>query len=440
MIPKQSDDNHDSVAGLPKLVESLRKKARTRQALTRYDFYRTGTGDTKMDDVSEFAQRAATEFLERQKTARDQHKLGILAPEVENVVKAAFYASLVPDEGRWPSATLMSYQKGCETQFHFLFPEPADPSPHEIAKLAHAVDTGSHICCICNDGKVKLGGIHVTRLNDHLELGYAAFRIANPLKLIIRGPGHIEFSVGGTALVYKSGQISEESLVICGVVMKNLAQTITNELRELTDGTIEIIPDIMNDLLGAIVRLGHGGLILFADSPKKNHFSPHRELLWCDLLNEALLQYCDVVTDAIKAAGGRDALLNLAGRGVSTPGLLNIALTVIKLEKAIRTIAHLANVDGAIVFDNSLRVAAFNAIIDRTLQPSNSCLIDARGITIDEPEIMKHRGSRHQSALLYAKSNPNSFAFAISQDGSVSAFHNKGNRTVLCEIGMRVLE
>src|SRR5438552_17365297 len=146
-----------------------------------------------MEDIGEFAQRAATEFLERQRTAQDQHKLGLLAPEVEKLLKAAFYASLIPDEGRWPSVTLMSYRKGCEMQFHFLFAEPADPTPLEIAKLAHAVERGSHICCMCHEGRVRLGGIHVTRLNDHPELGYAAFRIANPLTLVIRPPGQIEF-------------------------------------------------------------------------------------------------------------------------------------------------------------------------------------------------------------------------------------------------------
>ena len=78
--------------------------------------------DAQMD-IGEFAQRAATEFAERQKTAQEKHKLGLLAPEVEKLVKAAFYASLIPDEGRWPSVTLMSYRKGCEMQFHFLFPD-----------------------------------------------------------------------------------------------------------------------------------------------------------------------------------------------------------------------------------------------------------------------------------------------------------------------------
>ncbi len=393
-----------------------------------------------MDDIGEFAQRAATEFLERQKTAQDQHKLGLLTPEVEKLVKAAFYASLVPDERRWPSATLMSYRKGCETQFHFLFSEPADPTPHEIAKLAHAVDPGSHICCLCDKGRVRLGGIHVTRLNDHPELGYAAFRIANPLKLVIRRPGQIEFSAGGTALVYNAGQITEESLLKYSVIVEHLATAVANELRELTHGTVEIVPDIINDLAGAIVRLGHGGMILVASPPKKDHFSPRKELLWCDLLNQVLLKYWGVVASAIEAAGGRAKLLDLAERGESTPGLLNIALSVTMLEKAIETIAHLAGVDGAIVFNNSLRVGAFNAIIDRTLQAPKCRLVNEGGFEIEDTEIMKHRGSRHQSALLYARSIPNSFAFVISQDGSVSAFHNRGDGTVICEIGMRVLE
>jgi hypothetical protein len=393
-----------------------------------------------MDDISEFAQRVASEFLGRQETAQEHHKLGLLEPEIEKLVKSAFYASLLPDEGRWPSVTLMSYRKGCETQFHLLFPKPLDPTPQELAKLAHAVDPRSHICCICDEGRGRLAGIHLTRLNDHPELGYSTFRIANPLKLVIRKPGYIEFSAGGTALVYKAGQITEESLLQHSTVVGHLARAVANELLELTHGTVESIPDIMNDLVGGIVRLGHGGMILVADTPKKSHFSPHRELLWCDLLNQVLVQYWDVVARAIESAGGEAKLHEFAERGISTSGQLNVALAVIKLEKAIETIAHLAGVDGAIVFNNALRVGAFNAIIDRTLQAPICRLVDQRGIEIQDAEIMKHRGSRHQSALLYAKSIPNSFAFVISQDGSVSAFHNRGDGTVICEIGMRVLE
>jgi hypothetical protein len=66
--------------------------------------------------------------------------------------------------------------------------------------------------------------------------------------------------------------------------------------------------------------------------------------------------------------------------------------------------------------------------------------VDQHGLERRREDILRNRGSRHQSALFYAEHVPNSFAFVISQDGGVSAFHNPGDGTVVCEMGMRVLD
>jgi DNA integrity scanning protein DisA with diadenylate cyclase activity len=153
-----------------------------------------------------------------------------------------------------------------------------------------------------------------------------------------------------------------------------------------------------------------------------------------------LIQYWNVVADAVAEAGGQARLVELARQGRPTAGLLNITKAVLMIEKAIGTIAHLAGIDGAIVFTSSLRIGAFNAIIDRTIQSPTCFLADIDGKAIDENDFLQHRGSRHQSALLYTKSIPGSFAFVISQDGSVSAFHNKDGTTVIYQTDMRVLE
>jgi len=216
---------------------------------------------TEMADIGEFAQQAAGRFLESQQGIQERFNLNLPRRAVEEFIKTIFYASMIPDEGRYPSACLMSYCKGSERGFHFLFNNLLQPSAQEIAKLAHATAPGSHICCICDGGKIQLGGIHVTVLNEMREFGYSSSGVANPLKLLIRGPGHIEMSTGGIALVYKSGEITEANLFQHSNVVRSLAGVVAQELQELTQGTVESLEDIFNGLAKAIVMLGHGGML-----------------------------------------------------------------------------------------------------------------------------------------------------------------------------------
>jgi hypothetical protein len=120
---------------------------------------------------------------------------------------------------------------------------------------------------------------------------------------------------------------------------------------------------------------------------------------------------------------------------------MNVASATDQLENCIQSIANLSGMDGAIVLTYGCNVGAFNAIIDRQENPEAAPrLIDVKGDEIDYKKAFAHRRSRHQSALLYAHSVPDSFVFVISQDGSISAFHNPGDGTVVCEFGLRPMK
>jgi len=393
-----------------------------------------------MADIGEFAQQATDRFLESQRGIQERFNLRLPRRAVEEFIKAAFYASMIPDERRYPSVCLMSYRAGYERAFHFLFKHLPQPSAQEIAKLAQATASGSHICCICDEGKILLGGIHVTVLNEMREVGYSSSGVANPLKLLIRGPGHIEMSTGGLALVYKSGEITEASVFQHSGIMRTLAGIIAQELQELTHGTVESLEEIFNDLAEAIVRLGHGGMLIVAKEPNKGQFSPFRQID-CLLLQELLIRYWNDVAALSASAGGVGNLLASAEAGVVNPRAMPVASDTSMLENCINSIAHLAGVDGAIVMDYACKVAAFNAIIDRSATTeAASRIVDQDHLERRREDILRNRGSRHQSALFYAERVPNSFAFVISQDGGVSAFHNPADDTVVCEMEMRVLD
>ncbi|MEX2170017.1 MAG: hypothetical protein WD851_11960 [Pirellulales bacterium] len=285
-----------------------------------------------------------------------------------------------------------------------------------------------------------LGGFNVNMLYSQREYGYFSGRLANPLKVRIKGPGNIEVSCTGGALVFRGGHISEESLLTFSNSMKRLVARVTEELRKTREELIESLDHIFNDFMREIVRLGHGGMVIFADTPRAMHFSSLRQTN-CYYFGQLLCSYWDELAELVKAAGGVGKLLNMPDRSHLTPYMMNVTRATEQLENSLPAIANLSGMDGAIVLTYGCNVGAFNAIIDRQKEPeSDPKLIGVDGKAIDYQETFGHRGSRHQSALLYARSVPDSFVFVISQDGSISTFHNPSNGTVICEFGLRPME
>jgi hypothetical protein len=388
-----------------------------------------------MANIKEFAKKVAEDFRERQKHTDKRFDLELLDEAVIALVEAAFYASMTADESRWPAVSLMCYRKDEEPTFHFLFKEPVEPSPQQIAKLAHAVGPDGHLGCVCKDGAISIGGIHITILDELREFGYSSFRVGNPLRVTIRGPGHLVVSTGGIAMVYKAGEISEEELLQSCDVMRRLAQSVEAELRSQTRGAVETVEDVFNDLAEVVHRMGHGGMILVAPEPKQSQFSSFREID-CLLLQQLLVKYWDLGDDLSKDPGAKQRMQ----RGEETKHSLRISLAVSMLEKCVSSIGQLAGMDGAIVLDFSLKVVAFNAIITKSTVPSEVRLADTHGRPHKYEDVVRNRGSRHQSALIWTMTVPNSFSFVISQDGAVTAFHNTSGGEVVFERGLRLMK
>jgi hypothetical protein len=187
------------------------------------------------------------------------------------------------------------------------------------------------------------------------------------------------------------------------------------------------------------VRLGHGGLLLITDEPQNAYFSSYRQVESA-LLRQPLIRYWESVADLLAAVGGR-ANLPASSDALGNSHSLIVAANTEMLEKCIRTVAHLAGMDGAIALNYECNVVAFNAIIAKLEDNSEDyCCIDEGNNQMDCKDVVRNRGSRHQSALSFVMQVPKSFAFVISQDGFVSAFHNLGNKRIRCAPGMRVLE
>jgi hypothetical protein len=206
--------------------------------------------------------------------------------------------------------------------------------------------------------------------------------------------------------------------------------------RSVAEGTANGIKEIFNNLTRRIVRLGHGGMILIAKDTQVIPLSSQRGVD-CLLLQELLIQYWNGVARLVPTAATTSKLLSK--EQIANPDALKVAKNTAMLEKCVDSIAHLAGIDGAIVMDYLCRVDAFNAIISKPTSIPKVTLVNERGIKLPD-DVLKNRGSRHQSALSCTIRVPDSFAFVISQDGGISAFHNPNNGKVVCEIGMRVLD
>ena len=400
-----------------------------------------------MADIGEFAQRVAQQFRESQQLYQGaqagtlaRFNLGLQGPAVECLARAVFYASMIPDEGRYPVASLMSYRVDAERELHLPLCPQLPPTHENIAKLSHAVGPESHLCIVCDEGTPMLAGLHVTVLDEMRQFGYSSFRVGNPLKFRIRGPGHIEASTGGIALVYKTGDITEERLLHESDVMGALRSVVAQELAEQTTGVVESLEDVFNDIAKAIVRQGHGGMLLVTKEWDQTQFSSRR-LTGGHILRQRLVRYYEIVAALNAVTGGPANTLAGLNAQEASPHHLMIASETGVLEKCVNLIANLAGLDGSIVMDYACNVIAFNAIISRDaegVQPAQ--LVDEIDRPLDPAEVGRNRGSRHQSAMSFTRRVPHSFAFVISQDGGVTAFHNRGNGTCRWEGGLRVLD
>lgn len=393
-----------------------------------------------MVDIGEYLDDVWDQFSGRQATTQARFRLELPRLAVECIVRAAFYASMIPDERRHPEITLMCYRADDEREYHFPFCCPYDMTAQNIAKLAHGVSRKGHIYCLSENGELRLNGYHVTFLDEPRHFGYDSDRAANPLKVTIRGPGLIEVSTGGSALVYRTGEIREEKPFEYAKVMEELTQWVAGEFVGHTTGAIKSLDIIFNDIAKAVVRLGHGGMLIFMKQPDMDQFSSHRAIE-CHLLRQLLIRYWNDSRTAVAAAGGLDNLLNNPDAANANPHMLTISSDVTMLENCIASIGNLAGLDGAIVLDYGCNVAAFNAIINRDAAGAEPIqLVDRHDRHLTPHQVSENRGSRHQSAMSFVMRVPNSFVFVISQDGGVSGFHNRGNGTVLCERGLRVLD
>jgi hypothetical protein len=192
--------------------------------------------------------------------------------------------------------------------------------------------------------------------------------------------------------------------------------------------------------LGMLARMvledRHGGVLLVV---------PHGHGAWMESLEPFTHQFVDSdssVRDSIAAAAQRqevshaDALTTLEQSAVSQDlaGAMLAAFSQVNWhpEGALRPIARLAAVDGAVVLTTDLDILGFGAMISVRSVP-DVYLVGSSPERAVRIRIEEAGGSRHQAAVRFVGQNHESIALVISHDGHLSLTHwsSRQNRVLL---------
>jgi hypothetical protein len=344
---------------------------------------------------------------------------GQLAPApgaraIEAMIDATFWASLRPEEGRFPKISLAFLPPELAGQ-PMMFEQPLPLEPGILTKLAPAVERPA----------IHLGIWHAQARNaasGQMEEGPAALHVwgatrfvpsfgfvledVEPGLLVIKHRRAIGFGKYANVAVVMGEQIKVidekgTSLPDCPALLKALlAFNSAANGNERSDSV-----NVLVQLAASMRAHGHGGSLLVvpvgSDSWRHSIVQP--------ILYSVLPPF--------------SALAELMSRDANQRRDNNWEASV---RKAVETVAGLTAVDGATVVTDQYEVLAFGAKIRR---PPGSIAVEHMVLT--EPTIgnqavvvppVQHGGTRHLSAAQFVHDQRDALALVASQDGRFTVF------------------
>lgn len=323
------------------------------------------------------------------------------------LLTVVFFASLETEEGERhgirvalvaPGAgTLPPLERVGRPVPHFgsvRFSTPRAFVVSELTKLA-VVTAGERmfVQVECNDGELMVVGI--------LRAGFE--RDDEPvLKLVAHRAGSLSVSVGSHRILdYEGGEVvqtSERSVFAASPVRAALAACARSA--GIDGDAIEEHRAIVQALAREMARHGRGGVLVVAntDRTELHARSPYR-------------------VAQLELAGLRDHRRALdAGAPSRVPSSADpLRGTLLgEAERAVREIAALSAIDGAMVLSADLVLLGFGVVL-----PVGECVVlEASDPEADllQPFDLGSRGTRHRAAATFAHRHPGSVVFVASQD------------------------
>ena len=333
------------------------------------------------------------------------------AGAIQAMIDATFWASLRPEEGRFPKISL-AFLPPAQAGQALMFEHPLPLDPAVLAKLAPAVERpGIHLGVWYEGNARPTGNSSAAQLRV-----WGATRVVPSFGFVLEDvePGllvikHRRFNGFGkyanvAVLMGEQVKVIDEqgtSLPDCPELLKALLAF--NSAADPNDRRDSV--NVLVQLAASMRAHGHGGSLLVVPTGKES---------WRESIVQPILYSVMPAFSALSELVGRDEQERDGNAWESS------------VRKAVDTVAGLTAVDGATVINDRYEVLAFGAKIRR---PTGSVPVEQMVLT--EPTIgnqavvvppVQHGGTRHLSAAQFVHDQRDALALVASQDGRFTVF------------------
>jgi hypothetical protein len=369
------------------------------------------------------------------------------------LVDAAFHASMLADEGRFPRFRIIYHRNPLRLAAPFVRAIPLDAPT--LRRLAPTVSDSACALCIAPDyskGAACVGIAHLRPFWQSKVFGFPQSRVGYTVldfALTVDGPGSMRGCVNSSnTCVLHGGRIrtlrSIQGITAFQLLLHQILQTLflgaDSEL--LTFYGTPAVPSCVGDLiavwsavLSATLHLGHGGAFVVLPtagiSDRSQIEKDYRIRCKYEIdveAGKAFIQYARAIAGLRQfQVAGQDKSLSSESMQ-EYQRLANVFVNAEEgLKDTIRTVAGLSSTDGCGVLDRSLTVRGFGGEIresDQRLRPLYRCNSDEE---IPEEKVDAY-GMRHRSACRFSQRHDDVFLFVISQDKELTLFHSDKTR------------
>jgi hypothetical protein len=358
-------------------------------------------------------------------------------PEVRELVAVAFFASLVSEEGRFPSGlTLFVGVNEDVPKRDAAFSRSEPLSVEALRKVSPAIPHSHALRLGRRDGRLHIVAFSrnlllTDRLDDRPEFWLIGGQEAG-LWLTINGPADLTVSEAGPELRYVGGRVRHcvpiSSAPGISLVAGLSARIAIKQLQALHPeageryGCAASYGTMLNSLLAQSItqmrRARHGGTILVMPEDAGG-----------------LVKFKHQFAEPMRfGTSAKDYWL--AWLDAKPPQVINFYR--LEMLNAARVVAALANVDGCVGLTNAYDVAGFGGEI-QAMEAQLPFVDAATGVPWTDQSGESLGGTRHRSALRFCRSAIGALAVVVSQDGGISVFHS-GNTGVTCYRGFDAVQ
>lgn len=404
----------------------------------------------KTNEFSDCLQLADILIKRRDSTASLEFSKGeITNLGLKKLLQIAFYTSLMPEEGRYPSFRLFVDTKNLRKTRELLvtFKPAIVLTKESLRRLAPAIHATQHALYVIEENdKLKCTGIMLlTSEVAGLEIFSSELALNTlPLGLMIRvdGPGQMRATEFYPTYELRESKIKQvkdyKAIQIINNWFKEIGNTLWFQSLQAKEEIIkfgfnakkripQIIASIWSYIIIIVIERKHGGTFLIM---------PEGALKNCTLQenkNIELKYFTSGINLGKSSLAFWIACLNESNlKGIDNKEFFKRAreweVTKNKLFCVGHTIADLSNVDGCVILNRNLELLSFGCEIkveeselkDVTYYDENT------GKDFD----IKNYGTRHRSAARICAIYPGMIAFVISQDGGFKIFYGQDRSRV----------